>query len=244
MQDDIGFFNSLYIFLGKIGTALLLIPFPAAFRARKYLNKPLKLLCFYLISLVAVNIFEQLFIWSATEHYDVFWKPILAVLKIGDTNFLNILSRLTDFVFVGWIFSFAVNISLAEKLKTISSVLFFVIILVYFFVDGYQSYGTINAILNRSYLVAIPVVYFWYIFNSLPVISLWKNPYFLFGLGLFIPNLFGLFLSFAGDKLNETDYVAFVKVSIFRNLLAVLAQFLFALAFMRARYAKYLSDLV
>lgn len=240
MSEQHIFYSDLLIIIGKVVTGSSFLPIVIAIWKKNSFIKPIKLIAIYLLALIGSNLIEQAFIWSSGEHYYIFWKPILDTLQITNTNFLNIIGRLIDYIFVGWIFSFGFKPPLDKQIKQISWGLIPLAILVYFFVDGFRTYGTVNAILNRTYLVAVPVLYFWNLFNSSPHLSLWRNPFFLFGLGLFLPNLVGLMMSFIGDKLNETDYVAFVKISIFRNCLTILAQFLFAYAFYQARYAKYL----
>jgi len=239
MEEQRIFYSDLLIYFGKIITLSSFIPLLLAMWKRKVLIKPIKLMALYLLALIGSNLLEQGFIWSTGKYYYTFWKPILDALQITDTNFLNVIGRLIDYIFVGWVFSFALSEPWASRVKWGSWVLIPLAILIYFFVDGFRAYGTVNAILNRGYLVVVPALYFWHLFNSPPNLTLWQNPFFLFGLGLFVPNLFGFIMSFVGDKLNETDYLTFVKVSIFRNCLTILAQFFFAYAFYQARYAKY-----
>jgi hypothetical protein len=203
----------------------------------------MKLLVLYLAILFLAEFIDIGFVW-VVNNYTNDVLPYLQKFKISDTNFLAIIHRLPDYVFVGWIFSYAIKDPLGNYLKKISWGLIPIAILIYFFVDGYTTYGTVNAILNRTYLVVVPVIYFWYLFNSPPHLSLWKNSFFLFGLGLFVPNLVGLVMSFVGEKLNQTDYVSFVKISLFRNVLTIMAQFLFALAFYYAHFTKFLEKKV
>jgi len=237
---EIADYDKLLGITGQITIALRFIPALVLGWYWRSFNQPIRLMGYFLIAIIISNLFNEVLYWSFLEYYNSFWKSILMSLNIGDTHFLNIIGRLIDYIFVGWIFSFTLKEPLSWRLKHISWGLIPVAILVYFFVDGFRTYGTVNAILNRVYLVAVPMLYFWYLFNSPPNLSLWRNSFFLFGLGLSVSNLFGIIMSFVGDKLNETDYVAFVKVSIFRNCLTILAQFVFAYAFYQAKYAKYL----
>ena len=64
----------------------------------------------------------------------------------------------------------------------------------------------------------------------------------LFGIGLLLSNLSSFFKSFSGDKLNETDFPLFVKLSLVRNIFAVIGQVFFAIAFYRAGYAKFVVN--
>lgn len=233
-------FNDLLLLVGQLMIFVRLLPIIISIIKWQYLNRSMKILGYYLIVVMVSNLLEKTLYWSFNEHYQIYWKSILDSLQITDTNFLNIVGRVIDYVFVGWIFSFVIINPLGDKVKKYSWWVIPIAISIYFWIDGFRNYGTVNAILNRIYLVIIPAFYFWYLFNSPPSLSLWKNSFFIFGLGLFIPNIFGLMMSFTGDKLYETDFVAFVKISIFRNCLTILAQFLFAYAFYQAKYAKYL----
>lgn len=239
MNESIKYYNEILVNFSNIAIWVLLIPIFVAIVYREQINQPLKVMVAYLLAIICSNLLTLFFIWFVSNYQDIS-LPYLKKFQITDTNFLGINSILIDYIFVGWIFSFALSEPWASRVKWGSWGLIPLAILVYFFVDGFRAYGTVNAILNRGYLVVVPALYFWYLFNSTPNLSLWQNPFFLFGLGLFVPNLFGFIMSFVGDKLNETDYVAFVKVSIFRNCLTILAQFFFAYAFYQARYAKYL----
>ena len=224
---------------GEAATAFMVLPLAMAVIYRKNLTKPLKLVFLYLLILFFYNFSESLFVWLVNT-YTNFILPYLKKFNISDTNFIAIIGRLIDYIFVGWIFSYALKAPISQWLKKVSWGLIPLAILVYFFVDGFRTYGTVNAIINRVYLVAVPALYFWHLFRSVPNLSLWRNSFFLFGLGIFIPSLIGLMMSFIGDKLNQTDYVAFVKLSIFRNVLTILAQFVFAFAFYQAKYVKFL----
>jgi hypothetical protein len=243
MSEQLEFYNNLLKYFGKITNYFSFLPIIIMFWKRIYLTKPTKLFLIYLIALILSNMLEQMFIWLA-NNYTAQLLPYLKQYSISDTNFLNIFNRLPDYIFVGWIFSFAIKDPLGNYLKKISWGLVPLVIFIYFFVDGFTTYGTFNSALSRIYLVVVPVIYFWYLFNSPPHLSLWKNSFFLFGLGLFVPNLVGLFMSFVGDKLYQTDYVSFVKLSLFRNGLTIMAQFLFALAFYYAHFTKFLEKKV
>jgi hypothetical protein len=243
MTESEKYYQHLLVNISNVIVWLLFIPLIVAFIHRKQLTKSLKLIVCYLSLLIVCNLLTLLFIW-VVNNYTNACLPYLEKFGIGDTNFLAINSRVVDCLFVGWIFSYAIKDPLGNYLKKISWGLIPIAILIYFFVDGYTTFGTVNAILNRTYLVVVPVIYFWYLFNSPPHLSLWKNSFFLFGLGLFVPNLVGLFMSFVGEKLNQTDYVSFVKISLFRNGLTIMAQFLFALAFYYAHFTKFLEKKV
>ena len=238
-MKDSEYYNEILTRFSNNGVWVLLVPIFVAILYRQQINRPLKLMVMYLLAMICSNLLTLFVIWFV-GYYREFSIPYLKKFQITDTNFLGINSILIDYIFVGWIFSYALKAPISQWLKKVSWGLIPVAILVYFFVDGFRTYGTVNAIINRVYLVAVPALYFWHLFRSVPNLSLWRNSFFLFGLGLFVPSLIGLMMSFIGDKLNQTDYVAFVKVSIFRNVLTILAQFVFAFAFYQAKYVKFL----
>jgi hypothetical protein len=207
----------------------------------KKLSKPLQLVLFYFIALLFFELIELLFVWVANNHFYLI-ASFIKKYQISDTSFLGITHILPDFVFVGWAYSFVLNKNISRSVKLISWLMGAVVLFVYFYIDGFNKFGTINPIIDRLYLMIIPLLYFWQLSKEPTNISYWKNPFFLIAIGLFLPNLFSFYMSFFGDKLNETDFPLFVKLSVVRNVFTIIGQIFFALAFYRAGYAKYLIN--
>jgi len=243
MSEKEEFFNMLLLNTGRILLAINLLLLAIGVLKWTTLNTALKTFWSYLLAVVLYNFIEQGFIWSVT-HYTNFWRPFLKEFQIGDTNFLNILSREIDYIILGIYYSKVLHGVYSKLILAISIALFGTALCVYFWVDGFRTFGNVNATINRLFLVIIPTFHLWFLNKSAPVLNLSKNSYFLISVGLLIPNLFGLFLSFVGDKINQTDFILFVQLSLVRNALSAIGLLLFAYAFYQSKYIKYLPKFV
>lgn len=241
MEETQNFYNNILSIAGSITIYSTILPILFGFWKWKSLNKPIKLVLYYFLLLLFMEALERFFYWYASNYYEQI-KVVLDKFQISDTSFLGITHALPDFIFVGWIFSFVLYKQLGDNIQKISWFLFIFSIVIYFYIDGYNNIGVVNPTIDRLYLIIIPVIYLYYLSKSPPILSLWKNPFFLFALGLLLPNLLSFFLSFFGDKLEKTDFPAFVKFSIVRNIFTVFAQVFFIMVFYHARFAKFLIN--
>lgn len=240
MNSEEKIYNNLFIFSSKIGIIFTIIPILLVLFRRKKLNQSLWIFLFYLLATIGVNLLEQGFIWIA-NNYTSLILPYLKKFQISDVNFLNIFFRLADYIGLGLFFGSILEKNVGSWVKKISYACAAFAIVVYFFIDGYNQYGVVNPLMDRIYVIVLPLLYIKQVHQSEPTINLWKNSYFLISLGVLIPELFSMIMSFTGDKLYETDFILFIKLSLVRNLLTVLAQFAFAYAFYQARYLKFLD---
>ena len=240
MNDLENYYNQIYIRIGYAILLLILLPVLFGLFRWRYLNASLLIFFWYLIAVLGYNSLEQGFVWSVTN-YTKAWQPFLDRFDIADTNFLNIISRLLDYILLGFFYTAILNSSVGTWVIRVSLLIFVSAIFIYFFIDGFRSYGNVNALVNRIYLVTLPVLYLWSLFRSQSMLNLWRNAYFLISIGLLVPNLFGLFLSFVGDKINQTDFILFVQISLIRNAFSAIGLVLFCFAFQNGKYAKYIS---
>lgn len=234
------FYNTLY---GNIGLVLLVVRILvllAGVWKWKFLNRPLRIFWFYLLALIVYNLLERGFVWSVNNYTDA-WLPYLEKYKIGDTNFLNIIGVVLNYIFLGWVYGHILPEKWSGWVRRVSWVLVVVALVVYVWLDGFRTYGNINAILNRAFLIGGALTHLWFLYQSLPTLNLWKNSYFLISLGLLVTNLPWLFLSFVGDKTNTTDGVLFLQLSTLRHAFTLVSLLLFAYAFHQARYARFLT---
>lgn len=105
-MPDQAYYATLWLLFSKVFTASLLLPVAVALLRRKYLNRPLILFLCYCVTTFLLNLLEQTFIWVATHHFDLI-EPFVSYWKIADTNFLNILFFLKEFLFwVGFMASY------------------------------------------------------------------------------------------------------------------------------------------
>ncbi|MBO0950291.1 hypothetical protein [Fibrella forsythiae] len=233
-------YNSLYV---QSGTVLLVLRIGllllGAWRWR-LLTDELRIFWYYLLASFGSNLLEQGFIWSVNNQTD-FWLPYLEKYKIGDTNFLSILPRLLDYIFLGPFYARLLTGQLANWIRWTSIALIFTAIGVYIWIDGFRSFGAVNALMNRVYLIVLPLLHLWLIYRSLPALSLWKNSYFLISLGLLTANIFSFYLSLFGHKLNETDGIRFLQLSLLRNAFVLISLGLYACAFYQVRYVRFIT---
>lgn len=195
---------------------------------------------YYTFAVFVYNGIEQIFIWSV-KIYTSWWIPWLNKFSITDTNFMALYGRLIDIAFLLPFYFLILELNPRKNWRIAYWALLLICILIAIYIDGWRNYGTVNSIINRGLLIILPMAYFWKLYRQLPSLSLWKNPYFLISLGLLIPNLLSIVMSFIGDKLSATDYVLFIKVSLFRNFVSLIGQLLFIRAFLFARFEKFLS---
>jgi hypothetical protein len=233
-------YNFWLIFSGKIVTISILIPLCIGLLKRKLLNYELKTFFLYIFLVLLINIIHQLFIYLVNS-YTSFFLPYLNKWNVHDTNFLGILAYLNNFGILGWYFSHVmINYKIANVIKWISLVLFSIAIINYLFIEGFRVFGIFNPTASALFCFIIPLFHFWYLYQEESKVPLNRNPYFWIALGLLIPNIIGLFLHFAGEKIQETDFVLFCKISICRSIVAIAGQILFAIGFYYARYTKYM----
>jgi hypothetical protein len=233
-------FEFIYQVVGKIFFLFTLIVILCGLIRFKALNYSLKIFLTYLFLTFIYNGIEQLFLWSVNAHTEK-WLPILNKFKITDTNFLALYGRLIDIAILAPFYIFILEFK-RKKMWILGAICLFIFcIVIAIYVDGWRNYGTINSLINRSLLILLPLTYLWKLIKKTQQLSFWKNPYFLISLGILIPNLFSIIMSFIGNKLASTDYVLFIKVSLFRLFVSFFGQLLFIRAFLYAKLAKFLT---
>lgn len=132
---------------------------------------------------------------------------------------------------------------LSQIVKWITIFLFVTVTINYLFIEGYKVYGVYNPLMNAFYSLIIPLIFMYILYNQLDSkVPITKNPYFWINLRFIIPNLIGLFLFFAGDKIYKTDFILFVKISIAKNGFFIIGHVFACIAFYYARYTKYLHQ--
>ena len=207
-----------------------LIPIVIGFFKLNELNKELKLFWAFRILMPLINFLIWLFIWLVDRYYD-FFLPFLTRFNIQNTYFLSILSYLTQIYFIGLFYSMLFHSSM---IKRITMIYFFCAILIYFFIDGYQEYGSVNALLIKIFIIVLSFLYFNKAFITGLNRNFLKNPYVLISLGLLLPNVFQVLFSLFVNDLNKTNFILSIKLKILTNFIDFIGYFLFSLAFLRA----------
>lgn len=239
MSEQETFYNNLYDHIGVVLLCLRIALVCLGIWQWKRLNVPLRVFWYYLLAVLGANLLDRAFIWSVNTHTDA-WRPYLTRYAITNTNFLAITHRLVDYVFLSWFYSLILPLRWSGGVRRVGWALVAVALFVYIWVDGFQSYGTINSVFSQAFAVALPLLHLWFLYQLLPELNLWKNAYFLISLGLLIENLLGVFVSFVAGKLNYTDGTSFLLLMMSRHLLTVTGLALYAYAFYQARYVRFL----
>lgn len=233
------YYNKILILFGRLNIASMILPIVIAIWMWKRLNKPLKVFLGYCVVTLLINLLEQMFIWSVDKYTD-FWLPILRYWRIENTNFLQILYYLRDFTFLGWFYSILLPLHSEIWVKRIAISLFFATLINYLFIEGYRVYGIFNPAIDAIFSFVLPLFYLWFLYQSFFHIPLYKNPYFWLSFGLIFINLLGLFLYFAGNKMQQTDFVLFAKVVIIKNCLEIIGRIILSIGFWYAPYVQHL----
>lgn len=232
--------SNIFLLFYRIYTVTLLFPLVVALLQRKYLNKSLKYFVVYKILNLFFNILEQVFIWAVNTWRD-FFVPILNRFGIGDTSFLAIFYYLNDFIFIVLFYRYLSNNKNYIKSSYYISIFLLTMILInYFFIEGYRTFGIFNPTVDSIFVFSIASFYLLHLYRSHLMLPLQKNPYFWISLGLIVPQVISFFLFLVGDIFHKEDYALFLVMSIIKNCFLILAQVLFAVGFWRARYAQYL----
>jgi len=241
MTPEENWYNDLLTRSGQITAVAMLIPLAMAVIRYRMLNKPARVFFWYLVVVLFVSFIEQLFIWAVNAYTD-FWHPYLDYWKIGDTNFLGILAFLSNFLFLGWYYRLIIVPADIGKWVHWLAIFLAVFALVdYFWITGYNAAGVFVPALNGLFTTVVPMAQLWFLIRQDHKVSLYKIPYFWFSTGLIMSHLFSLLFFLTGEKLYETDFSLFVKISVAGNCLRLLVQLLYAYGFHKARALKYIT---
>ena len=242
MTELEAYYNDVLIFYGKIAIVFLWIPVFVAWVKWKHLNRPLKVFHWYLMAIILNNLLAQLVLWTFRKDYESFWKPYLTAWKIDNIHFLNIIYDLIVLSFVGYFYYILLKkIQASNWLKYLICFLCLVAIINHLYIDGFRSFGIINSTITGIFVTFLPCLYLWHLNKAEPGISLSKNPYFMISLGLFVPSLISLIYLFLGDEIYKHDFVLFVKFQMVKNLIDVISQGFFIVAFWNARFVRFLD---
>lgn len=235
------FWNDLLIFFANITSFAMVIPVVTSLIFRRYWNKPLRIVSFYFLIILLLNLFEGIFIWLCFEYKEII-APFRDYWEIDNTIFLQIFFYLNNFIFL------SIFYSIIFPSKGVSKIIFYlgyclgvIAIFNYFFVIGYKRLGVLNPSINALFIFSIPLVYLWYSQLHSLRIPLKKNPYFWITLGLVLPNLIGLFLNFSGDFLYIKDYSIYTQIHSIKNIFATIGQILISIGFAHSYYARFIK---
>ncbi len=233
--------NKLLALSSELTSGFAFIVLIYTLATRKNWNLPIKTYWVFLLMSFLNNIIALLFIWSV-NHYTSFFLPYLKCFHISDTNFLNILNELTNFIGLGFFFYYVLLKEKRSKwILWASLILSIAVVINYFFIQGYNMGGGFNSTASALYCVILPLIYMWIIFNQDSELPISKNPYFWVNLGLILPSTISLFLYFSGGIIHKFDFTLFVKLKITSNFIEIIAQFITAIGFYYTDKLKFIK---
>ncbi|PHN04143.1 hypothetical protein CRP01_23390 [Flavilitoribacter nigricans DSM 23189 = NBRC 102662] len=234
------YWNDFLISFGRFTIATMAIPVFVAIFYRKYWNKPLRIVFYYCLVTLFVNLFEQGVIWVSANRFH--WiKDFIAYFKIQNTFFLLILYYLKNFLLVGWFYStlFPKN-TFQRFIFPLSCILSVVALINHCFIEGYHAPGNLNPVLEGVFLILLPLSYLWYSRSYSLRIPLKKNPYLWISIGILLPELLSLFLDLTGDYIYARDFILYVKLYSASNVLDIIGNLFLSLGFFYGRYALFI----
>lgn len=241
MTPEESAFNLFLVEAGKYFTLFYLLPIGIAFWKRPHWNKPLRVFLYFLIATFLLNGLEQLIIWAATNYYP-FFKPYMQRWQIGNTLFLYVLFYLRDFLLLGYFYSLIFYPPHQRRPVWLISVALSVFaVLNYVYIDGFRGYGVVGPTLDALFCFLLPAYYLWRQRTVPYSLSITKNSYYWFSLGLILQNLMGLLFYYTAAKLQQSDFKLYISAFLIKNLLEMLGVSLFAYAFYQARYVRFLT---
>ena len=242
MDQTIKYYNTLLVYSGKILIILQIVPLILGFLKWKHFNKPIKVFWTFCFVYFLLDIFVQILVWLLSNYYD-FFKPIVLKFQIKDFSFINILYYMNNFSLLGYFFVLVLKPNrISDWIKWVSIFLFFTSIINYLFIEGYNVVGVFNPTSDALFCFILPSIFMWYLFTQDGKVPIAKNPYFWINLRLIIPNLVALILQFYGNKIQSTDTILFLKISLAKNAIWILGLIFLTIGFYYARYTKYLPQ--
>ncbi len=245
MQSTTAIWKTLFWGLQTYAYILLLLPIIVGLVNKKYWNRPLWIIFLYCVANFLLNSLESILIWAVGKYPDVL-LPYLDYLSIENTFFLLPLYYLKNFLFISWFYSLIFPIlNISTIFKRIGIACAVISLFSFTFIEGYQTFGSINPSLNTIYLVCfgiiLPPVYLWLSRLHSIRIPLRKNPYLWISMGLLmqaftsvLPYLFGTDLY----QLNEELYYFSITINLFFNLVGLT---LISIGFYYAYYVRFIK---
>jgi hypothetical protein len=233
------YYNHLFYLFGSIPEYGIAVPLFIAIIAWNKLNKTAKVFFRYLLAYFIFYMLNQFFLWSVTKHYNIFWKPILTSLKIGDNLFFNGIYYLIDFIGIGLFYSKLIN-KYSKILKIATSILVIFQIINYFFIDGFRSFGFYGSIFSIIWVLVLSGYYLWFLANFPQNISLSRNFYFWISIALFVPTLCNSAIQILQSKTPIEEQLTYIKLGVTRIFILIAQLSLYIIAFTKAKYLKYL----
>ena len=232
-------YNDILTQSGQLTTAATYFTLVVAVFRIRYFNKTTWVFFAYIVATIFIYTLEAVFIWSV-KNYTPFWLPYLKRFDIADTNFLEILSTLKSIILIAWFYKILLTKKWGKSIGYVGIMMTLFAIIDYTWITGYRASGTLMPTFVGFFLIITPMLYLWQLYRRDNRISIYKIPYFWFSIALVIANLLGLFFYFVSEKVYDTDFILYVKLSIARNVVTILRYFVFAYGFWLVKYLRFL----
>ena len=141
---------------------------------------------------------------------------------------------------LGWYFGRVVPARIGRWIVGVALGLSLLAVVDYLWLTGYHVPGVLMPTLNGVFTTTLPMIHLWFLVRQDQKVSLSRIPYFWFSTGLILSYLFQLLFFFLGQKIYQTDFLLYVKLSIAGNFLRVLSQVVFAYGFSQGKLLRFL----
>ncbi len=233
--------KQIFLLLSTINTVFSIITIIMALKNKRYLNQALRYFLYYCLCFLGLEVLTHCII----RFYSSFFEPILDIFGIENMNFLGIFYFLRNFLLLGLFYSLLLAPrKIAQWIRYVGIGLAVACTINYLFIEGYKGFGVFNPTVDAIFCFVVPLIYCRVMFQQDDNIPLSKNPYFWITIGQLQVALIGFFLFFTEDYIIKSDPELFNKLAVGRNILMIIEQIMYAIAFYYAKNTKYLTQVV
>ncbi len=230
-NDDI--VNILFQFIFAISTLVIVL----GIMKWKNLNSSLKFFLRYCIVGQVINLFIQ-----SVGVFKGFFKPLLNSIGISNMSSFDYFYFLRNFLLLGLFYSLLLAPrKIGQWIRYVGIGLAIACTINYLFIEGYKGFGVFNPTVDAIFCFAVPLIYCRVMFQQDDEIPLSKNPYFWITIGQLQVALIGFFLFFTEDFIIKSDPELFNKLAVGRNVLMIIEQIMYAIAFYYAKNTRFLN---
>lgn len=199
-----------------------LFKFNQAVRIRSH-----RFLFFYAIVNFSIALFEMIFIYVAKNHTAQI-LPLLQKFEIDDTFFISPFYYLSEILFYGLAFSYAIGGKWQKILIPVTILLFVLEICNTIWGEGYKDAQTIGSFIFSSFNIFLTLIFVrnFYV-NRIKANGL-KDSLFVIAWSILIPSCLSILIYLLSKNLFQTDTLLYYEISLFRMLTESICLLLFA----------------
>ncbi len=234
MSDETIIFSQILQSLSRVNLFVIFITICIWYYKKAWVIEEYKIIGYYLISILII---DALILYSPNilSRYYEFFENLLIKYKIENNNFLAIFHYLAEIYFFGLFF----RIALKNKFIGVFFNIYFVIaIFIYFFIDDYHEFGTVNSNILKTVNVIFPLYYLTRKAKEKLNKNLLSDANILICFGILLPNIINLLFSLFAEKLQILNYPLYVKIKLGTNIFDVLGYCFFAYCFITNKKIK------